>query len=139
MEGGIELCNFCGTCSAVCPMWDFYPDFISNNTPRAIIRRIRLGEPLNTIQGFALCLECSACESACPQGVRFKKVLSLIPLKRTYCQKCGAEIRGDVLIKHLEDLTNRRITLCAKCERRDVADKLRQFLPNPIILQRGQK
>ncbi|MCX7704105.1 MAG: 4Fe-4S dicluster domain-containing protein [Planctomycetota bacterium] len=132
MEGGLELCNACGACSAVCPMWVFYPDFPFTHTPRAIIRRIALGESLDKIEGFSFCLECSACERHCPQGVRFREILPLTALKRIYCKSCGAEIRGETPIRQLEKLTNRQITLCQKCSRQSIADKLRRFSPNPI-------
>ena len=126
---GIELCDGCGACAALCPMRDFYPDFSACNTPRAIIRRFRLGEPEGSIKGFAFCLDCLVCEQVCPQGVRFRELLSRVPLEVVTCEVCGRELRTRFVLSRVAELTSRDILVCERCERRRAAERLCRSFP----------
>jgi len=129
VDGVVELCDGCGACAASCPMRDFYPDFSAQNTPRAIIRRLRLGEPEGSIKGFAFCLDCLVCEEVCPQGVRFRELLSRVPLEVATCKVCGRELRSRFILSRVAELTSRDILLCERCERRRAAERLRRSFP----------
>lgn len=124
MDGAVELCDGCGACASMCPMRSFYPDFPVCNTPRAVIRRMRLGEPRNRIKGFAFCLDCTVCEQVCPQGVRFRELLSRMPLEMVTCRVCGREIRARVLLSRVAELTSRDVSVCERCEQRGAAERL---------------
>src|SRR3981081_2215493 len=72
-------CVHCGLCTSACPAYVELGD--ENDSPRGRIYlmrgvtdgRIELDE---TVKGHLdLCLDCRACESACPSGVQYAKLI----------------------------------------------------------------
>jgi glycolate oxidase iron-sulfur subunit len=85
-------CVHCGLCTSACPTYVELGD--ENDSPRGRIYlmravtdgRIELDEAVQ--KHLDLCLDCRACESACPSGVQYGK---LIEPFRLHMQKIGAK------------------------------------------------
>src|SRR5438105_1414863 len=84
-------CVHCGLCTSACPTYVELGD--ENDSPRGriyLMRAVTDGriELDKQVQGHLdLCLDCRACESACPSGVQYGK---LIEPFRIHMQKTGA-------------------------------------------------
>ena len=84
-------CVHCGLCTSACPTYVELGD--ENDSPRGriyLMRAVTDGriELDREVQGHLdLCLDCRACESACPSGVQYGK---LIEPFRIHLQKTGA-------------------------------------------------
>src|SRR5437660_7647458 len=85
-------CVHCGLCTSSCPTYVELGD--ENDSPRGriyLMRAVTDGrlELDKQVQGHLdLCLDCRACESACPSGVQYGK---LIEPFRIHMQKIGAK------------------------------------------------
>src|SRR5262245_27494612 len=85
-------CVHCGLCTSACPTYVALGD--ENDSPRGRIYlmravtdgRIELDESVQ--KHLDLCLDCRACESACPSGVQYGK---LIEPFRIHMQQVGAK------------------------------------------------
>src|SRR5205809_5429061 len=72
-------CVHCGLCTSACPTYVELGD--ENDSPRGRIYlmraltdgRIELNDPVR--RHLDLCLDCRACESACPSGVQYGKLI----------------------------------------------------------------
>src|SRR3954454_16320015 len=72
-------CVHCGLCTSACPTYVELGD--ENDSPRGRIYLMRavtdgtlaLDEPVR--RHLDLCLDCRACESACPSGVQYGKLI----------------------------------------------------------------
>ena len=84
-------CVHCGLCTAACPTYVELGD--ENDSPRGriyLMRAVTDGrlELDDAVKGHLdLCLDCRACESACPSGVQYGK---LIEPFRIHMKKIGA-------------------------------------------------
>ncbi|MBS0209076.1 MAG: (Fe-S)-binding protein [Planctomycetes bacterium] len=75
----LQDCVHCGLCTAACPTYSELGD--ENDSPRGRIylmraiadRRIELGDDVR--RHLELCLDCRACETACPAGVQYGKLI----------------------------------------------------------------
>src|SRR3954452_16095215 len=72
-------CVHCGLCTSACPTYVELGD--ENDSPRGriyLMRAVTDGRiPLDgSVKGhLELCLDCRACESACPSGVQYGKLI----------------------------------------------------------------
>ena len=71
-------CIHCGLCTPTCPTFAEGGD--ENDGPRGRIQLMRLvadGQPLGERmrRHLELCLDCRACETACPSGVRYGRLI----------------------------------------------------------------
>ena len=74
-----QECVHCGLCTASCPTYIETCD--ENDSPRGRIYlmravadgRLRMGPGVR--EHLELCLDCRACESACPSGVQYGKMI----------------------------------------------------------------
>ena len=75
----LSQCIHCGMCLAVCPTYDFTK--LERSSPRGRIKMIRSvadGEiQISNIfsEEMNFCLDCQACETACPAGVKYGKLV----------------------------------------------------------------
>ncbi len=145
---GLTRCDRCGSCAAVCPMREVYPDFARRFAPRSTIARLRLADALDgnseiaaliDDRGLWLCLSCDACINVCPQGVKFRdfvehlRTLALeagMSDRFAQCSRCGMPYLpkevAEALAQFLPDDESREMLLtCPKCRRREYSRKLR--------------
>src|SRR5262249_48069461 len=72
-------CVHCGLCTAACPTYLETGD--ENNSPRGRIYLMRsMGDGRLELTGkveepLALCLDCRSCETACPSGVQYGRLI----------------------------------------------------------------
>lgn len=79
-EAILRACVHCGFCNATCPTYQLLGD--ERDGPRGRIYQIRSlleGQPVGgeTQTHLDRCLTCRACESTCPSGVRYARLLDL--------------------------------------------------------------
>lgn len=88
-------CVHCGLCTAACPTYLETGD--ENNSPRGriyLMRAVTDGrlELTDTVKGHLdLCLDCRSCETACPSGVQYGR---LIEPFRVEMQQAAAKVTG---------------------------------------------
>lgn len=75
----LQQCMHCGMCLAVCPTYDLTK--LERSSPRgriAMIKSVARGE-MEMSRTFAdemnFCLDCQACETACPAGVKYGRMV----------------------------------------------------------------
>jgi glycolate oxidase iron-sulfur subunit len=102
----LQQCMHCGLCLAVCPTYDLTK--MERSSPRGRIRMIRSvarGE-MEMSELFAdemnFCLDCQACETACPAGVKYGTMVETARVavdKTKYVSKFGVAVKRFVLRK----------------------------------------
>ncbi len=72
----IKACFACGTCSAGCPIHEFYPDY----NPRKIVHMVLLGMKKEVLSSpvIWLCSTCYTCYERCPQDVKLIEVMNVL-------------------------------------------------------------
>ncbi len=76
----IHSCVHCGFCTAHCPTYQLLGDELDSPRGRIyLIRALLEGKPSSrkTMQHLDRCLNCRACETACPSGVRYSRLLHI--------------------------------------------------------------
>ena len=79
-EAVIRSCVHCGMCNAVCPTFQLTGDELDGPRGRIYLMKGALeGEPVTSETRLHLdrCLECRACETACPSGVEYHRLLDI--------------------------------------------------------------
>jgi glycolate oxidase iron-sulfur subunit len=79
-EAVIRACVHCGMCNAVCPTFQLTGDELDGPRGRIYLMKGALeGEPVGPETRLHLdrCLECRACETACPSGVEYHRLLDV--------------------------------------------------------------
>jgi glycolate oxidase iron-sulfur subunit len=79
-EAVIRSCVHCGMCNAVCPTFQLTGDELDGPRGRIYLMKGALeGEPVTAESLLHLdrCLECRACETACPSGVEYHRLLDV--------------------------------------------------------------
>lgn len=100
-------CIHCGLCTASCPTYIETGD--ENNSPRGriyLMRAVadgRIGLSPDVRRHLNLCLDCRACESACPSGVRYGQIIE--PFKVAVTRATPAPERSgwleQLILQHL--------------------------------------
>ena len=110
-ENHLNLCLECGKCSAVCPMVDFYGEYVHTRCTRSIVERLSFD--LDGIDDEALwyCWACKECTYFCPSGVDFQnfmmgfRQLLVFHGYREYahfCGVCGTYLMPKKQLEYLE-------------------------------------
>jgi len=72
---GADGCVECGRCVAACPMAEMYTNFSIEMSPRGIIKKTLIGDPVVEDQNIWYCTECNAGTDTCPQGVSCRDLI----------------------------------------------------------------
>jgi len=142
---GLTNCDRCGSCAAICPMREVYPDFSRRFSPRSTIARLRLKSAafkpslteLLEDAGLWMCLACEACLNVCPQGVEFRdfvahaRELALregMEERFARCTRCDTPYLPAMVVKALEKYLpegepRETLYLCPRCRRRVASRK----------------
>ena len=79
-EAVIRACVHCGMCNAVCPTFQLTGDELDGPRGRIYLMKAALeGEAVGpeSLLHLDRCLECRACETACPSGVEYHRLLDV--------------------------------------------------------------
>src|SRR5277367_140459 len=79
-EAVLRACVHCGMCNAVCPTFQLTGDELDGPRGRIYLMKGALeGESVShqTLLHLDRCLECRACETACPSGVEYHRLLDV--------------------------------------------------------------
>jgi glycolate oxidase iron-sulfur subunit len=79
-EAVIRACVHCGMCNAVCPTFQLTGDELDGPRGRVYLMKGALeGDAVGpeTLLHLDRCLECRACETACPSGVEYHRLLDV--------------------------------------------------------------
>jgi glycolate oxidase iron-sulfur subunit len=79
-EAVLKACVHCGMCNAVCPTFQLTGDELDGPRGRIYLMKGALeGEAVGpeTLLHLDRCLECRACETACPSGVEYHRLLDV--------------------------------------------------------------
>ncbi len=104
----LRKCVHCGFCNATCPTYQLLGD--ERDGPRGriyLIKQLLEGEPVNRSSRVHLdrCLTCRACETTCPSGVEYGKLLEVgrlffdrrVPRKRA--EKLSRELLAGIILR----------------------------------------
>src|ERR1700722_42112 len=76
----LRSCVHCGFCLATCPTYQLLGDELDSPRGRIyLVKQVLEGEPVSRSTQLHLdrCLGCRACESACPSGVKYGRLLDI--------------------------------------------------------------
>src|SRR5580704_16118952 len=79
-EAVLRACVHCGMCNAVCPTFQLTGDELDGPRGRIYLMKSALeGEAVGpeSLLHLDRCLECRACETACPSGVEYHRLLDV--------------------------------------------------------------
>ena len=79
-EAILRKCVHCGFCNATCPTYQLRGDELDGPRGRIyLIKQMLEGEPVSERTGLHLdrCLTCRACETTCPSGVQYGKLVDI--------------------------------------------------------------
>ena len=79
-EGILRACVHCGFCTATCPTYQLLGDELDGPRGRIyLMKQVLEGEPVSTKTQLHLdrCLTCRSCETTCPSGVRYGRLVEI--------------------------------------------------------------
>ncbi len=106
-------CVHCGLCTASCPT--YVETFDENDGPRGriyLMRAVadgRIGFSPEVRGHLDLCLDCRACETACPSGVQYGKIIEpfKVAIQRSRPASDRASLLRRLILEHLFPYSNR--------------------------------
>lgn len=140
----LNLCLECGKCSAVCPMMDFYGEYVYQRSPRGVVEQLLFDlESIQDEETLWYCLTCRECTFFCATDVNFQgfmlEVRELL-LKHghnkfaTFCSSCGCYLMPRKEVEYLQkDVDNRKLgellSVCAQCKTNSHAEMFHRVAP----------
>lgn len=97
----LRTCVHCGFCTATCPTYQLLGDELDGPRGRIyLIKAMLEGDEVTQATQLHLdrCLTCRACETTCPSGVQYGRLLDV---GRTYAQQRVSRPRGERLLRYL--------------------------------------
>src|SRR5512143_1239663 len=79
-ESILRACVHCGFCTATCPTYQLLGDELDGPRGRIyLIKQVLEGAPVTAKTQLHLdrCLTCRSCETTCPSGVRYGRLLDI--------------------------------------------------------------
>ncbi len=107
----LRTCVHCGFCTATCPTYQLLGDELDGPRGRIyLIKQMLEGKPVTEKTRLHLdrCLTCRACETTCPSGVKYGRLLDI-----------GRQVVEEVLPRRAGDALTRKL--------------LREVLPRPAV------
>src|SRR3989442_15348696 len=107
---GVNQCVHCGLCLASCPTFSELGTEMDSPRGRIVLIRSlaegRIGLSDSTVQHLSLCLDCRACETVCPAGVPYGRLIEAAKAEIER-QRPGGPVRRavrwmnfDLLLRH---------------------------------------
>src|SRR5437667_458995 len=107
---GVNQCVHCGLCLASCPTFSELGTEMASPRGRIVLIRSlaegRIGLSDSTVQHLSLCLDCRACETVCPAGVPYGRLIEAAKAEIER-QRPGGPVRRafrwinfDLLLRH---------------------------------------
>ena len=127
----LHLCVECGKCSAVCPMVNFYGEYVPNRCTRSVVERLRFGVDFMGDEALWYCWACKECTFYCPSGVDFQSFMTGLRLllvshgyreEAHFCDTCGVYLMPKKQLECLEATLNAKpnkelLYECPKCKK----------------------
>lgn len=154
-KNNLNFCLECGKCSAVCPMLDFYGEYVYQRSPRGVVEWLTLSPPDSVEDEEALwyCLTCQECTFFCPSGVNFQDFmmeLRELLLQRghkkyaVFCDVCGSYLMPKKEFEYLQKDPNKGgnlgdlLAVCPRCKKTGYAEVLHRMAPVYKSIKRSQ-
>ncbi len=108
-EGILRRCVHCGFCTATCPTYQLLGD--ENDSPRGriyLIKQVLEGQAASklTQQHLDRCLTCRSCETTCPSGVAYVRLLEIG--REIVDQQVGRSLGQSLMRKALQQILPRQ-------------------------------
>jgi heterodisulfide reductase subunit C len=107
----LNLCVECGKCSAVCPMVQFYGEYVHKRCTRSIVERLCFDPERIDDEALWYCWACTECTFFCPSGVDFQNFMTAFRQLLVshgygehayFCKVCGAYMMPKRQLDYLE-------------------------------------
>lgn len=107
----LNLCVECGKCSAVCPMVNFYGEYVHNRCTRSVVERLCFDPESIDDEVLWYCWACMECTFFCPSGVDFQGFMMAFRQllvshgyveQACFCKACGTYMMPKRQLEYLE-------------------------------------
>jgi len=111
----LNFCLECGKCSAVCPMIDFYGEYVYKRCAISIVEKLCFDPEGIDDEALWYCWACKECTFFCPSGVDFQNFMTefrelLVSngyrKHAHFCSVCGAYMMPKKQFGYLEETMN---------------------------------
>ncbi len=137
-KNNLNYCLECGKCSAVCPMLDFYGEYVYDRSPRGVVERLSLDPENFDDEALWYCLACQECTFFCPSGVNFQDFMTelrglLLANGHTryavFCEVCGGYLMPKKEFENFQQIldrgeTGKLLSLCPQCKKNSYMETL---------------
>ena len=134
----LNLCLECGKCSAICPMVNFYGEYVHKRCTRSVVEKLCFDPEGIDDEALWYCWACKECTFFCPSGVDFqnfmidfRELLAAHGYREHahFCSICGSYMMPKKQLDYLEATMhlngNAELLLeCENCKKGKYADVL---------------